>query len=137
MFSSILLNDYFLLVLFGVSIFVIVVRLFFGVSLSDLNQVFQIEGDHLDVMTLLFVTVLSMTCIIVGGYGIYKGSISSTDLNFFGAKLSTGSVGVAFAGIGALLFILVVRQIRPVEGRMPRGKKRKRGLKKHTDTDRE
>ena len=55
--------------------------------------------------------VLSLACIGGGCYGIYRNAQSATEFSLWGAKLSTGHVGVAFVGIGLIIGFFTVRSV--------------------------
>jgi hypothetical protein len=54
---------------------------------------------------------LALACIGGGIYAIYRGANSDTKLDILGAHLSTGSVGVAFVGIGLIIAFFTVRSV--------------------------
>jgi hypothetical protein len=54
---------------------------------------------------------LALACIGGGIYAIATNATSKTDLDLFGAHLSTGHVGVAFVGIGVITAYFSVRAV--------------------------
>ncbi len=55
--------------------------------------------------------ILSGLSIIGGILGILWNTISPTEFDLFGAKLSTGHIGVAFTALGLICMVLVVRSV--------------------------
>lgn len=54
---------------------------------------------------------LALVCIIGGIVALFQKSESKTQFDIMGAHLSTGSVGVAFVGIGLLMAYFTIRSV--------------------------
>lgn len=54
---------------------------------------------------------ISIACITGGIYSIYRNAQGVTEFSLWGAKLSTGHVGVAFVGIGLIVGLFTIRSV--------------------------
>jgi hypothetical protein len=55
--------------------------------------------------------ILALTCIGGGIYAIVVNSVSKTEIDIFGAQISTGHVGVALVGIGLVITFFTIRAV--------------------------
>lgn len=53
--------------------------------------------------------LMSIVAIVGGAYAIFKNATATTQMNIWGATISTGSAGVAFAFLGVIGLILIIR----------------------------
>jgi hypothetical protein len=65
----------------------------------------------LHVLIVAIFGVVALACIGGGIFAVWKGATSDTTFNLFGARMSTGSVGVAFVGIGVVIAYLTIKAV--------------------------
>lgn len=62
-------------------------------------------------MIVVIFGLLALACVGGGVYAIFRSANADTTLDILGAHLSTGSVGVAFVGIGLIIGFFTVRAV--------------------------
>jgi hypothetical protein len=55
--------------------------------------------------------IITVIALLIGGYAIYLDKHSPTEINFWGAKITTGHVGVACLAIAFMTFLFTMRGI--------------------------
>jgi hypothetical protein len=60
---------------------------------------------------ILLVGISAVICIAAGIVGIIRGATSQSTIHILGMSVSTGSVGVAFAALGIIMLIVVLRAV--------------------------